>query len=131
MHKRHERFFADGMYDPRQNEIDEETTRVILSAVLFRFPVNEIGISLPGWVNDLDTEHWLRKSICNCVRECSCGISCVGDAGLVVKGICDNEYINSAQISKLDLGKGCAEIEAVLSGELIYKIIEDYYIIDR
>ena len=45
--------------------------------------------------------------------------------GVVVKGICDNEYITSAQISKLDLGKGCAEIEAILSGELIYKIIEE------
>ena len=106
-------------------EIDENLIREILGAVLFRFPVREIGISLPGWVMGLGREHWLRKSICNCVKECSCGISCVGDAGLVVKGICDNEYINSAQISKLDLGKGCAEIEAVLSGELIYKIIEE------
>ena len=105
--------------------IDDDLIREILSAVLFRFPVKEIGISLPGWVMGLSREHWLRKSICGCVKESSADVSCVGDVGVVVKGICDNEYVCSAEISKLDLGKGCAEIEAVLSGELIYKIIEE------
>ena len=105
--------------------MDEDLIREILAAVLFRFPVREIGISLPGWVMGLGKEHWLRKSICNCVKECSSGLNCVGDTGTVVKGLCDNEYILSAQITNLDLGKGCAEVEAVLSGELIYKIIEE------
>ena len=106
-------------------EMDENLIREILGAVLFRFPVREIGISLPGWVMGLDREHWLRKSICSCVKEASAQVCCVGDAGTVVAGICNNENVVSAQISMLDLGKGCAEIEAKLSADLIYKIIEE------
>ena len=106
-------------------EIDEETIRVILSAVLFRFPVNEIGISLPGWVNDLDTEHWLRKSVCNSVKESACKINCLGDIASMAKDIGENENILEAKVINLDLGKGCAVIEAKLSSELIYKIIEE------
>ncbi len=106
-------------------EIDEETIRVILSAVLFRFPVSEIGISLPGWVNDLDTEHWLRKSVCNSVKEAACKINCLGDIVSMAKDISENENILEATVVKLDLGKGCAVVEAKLSGDLIYKIIEE------
>ena len=106
-------------------EIDEEAIRVILSAVLFRFPVSEIGISLPGWVNDLDTEHWLRKSVCNSVKEAACKINCLGDIVSMAKDISENENILEATVVNLDLGKGCAVVEAKLSGELLYKIIEE------
>ncbi len=106
-------------------DMDEELIRDVLSAVLFRFPVKEIGISLPGWVMSLSRDHWLRKSICSCVKDAAANIGCVGDVSCMVKGICENENVTGAQISSLDLGRGSAEISANLSQELIYKIIEE------
>lgn len=106
-------------------EMEEDLIRQVLAAILYRFPVREIGISLPNWVMGLDREHWLRSSICGSVKEASQCIGCVGDVSCVIKGLSDNDYILSAEISNLDLGKGCAEIKAVLSQELIYKIIEE------
>lgn len=106
-------------------EMEEDLIRQVLAAVLYRFPVREIGISLPNWVMGLHREHWLRSSICGSVKEASQGIGCVGDVSCMIKGLSDNEYVLSAEISNLDLGKGCAEIKAVLSQELIYKIIEE------
>lgn len=105
--------------------MDENLIREILSAVLFRFPVREIGIALPSWVMKLGHEHWLRKSVCDTVKESAGDIGCVGDVGLMVKKLCENTNITEAEISQLDLGKGCAEIKTVLSGELIFKIIEE------
>lgn len=106
-------------------EMEEDLIRRVLAAVLYRFPVREIGISLPNWVMGLHREHWLRSSICGSVKEASQCIGCVGDVSCMIKGLSDNEYVLSAEISNLDLGKGCAEIKAVLSQELIYKIIEE------
>ena len=106
-------------------EMEEDLIRQVLAAVLYRFPVREIGISLPNWVMGLHREHWLRSSICGSVKEASQCIGCVGDVSCMIKGLSDNEYVLSAEISNLDLGKGCAEINAVLSQELIYKIIEE------
>ncbi len=106
-------------------EMDEDSIRSVLSAVLYRFPVREIGISLPNWVMSLEREHWLRSSICASVKDASACIGCVGDVGCMVKGLSENNHIISAEISNLDLGKGCAEIKAILSQELIYKIIEE------
>ena len=106
-------------------EMDEELIKDVLSAILYRFPVREIGISLPDWVMRLDREHWLRSSVCLSVKEAAQSVGCVGDVSLMLKGISSNEYVVSAEVSALDLGKGCAEIKAILSGELIYKIIEE------
>ncbi len=106
-------------------EMDESLIKEVLSAVLFRFPVKEIGIALPGWVMSLGREHWLRKSICGCVKEAAANISCISDISSMSKSICENENIILSEITKLDLGKGSAEISAQLARELIYKIIEE------
>ena len=106
-------------------DMDENLIKEVLSAILYRFPVREIGISLPEWVMSLDREHWLRASVCASVKESATGISCIGDIGCMLSGIGDNDNVLNAEISNLDLGKGCAEIKATLSGDLIYKIIEE------
>lgn len=106
-------------------EMDEALIQQVLSAVLYRFPVSEIGISLPNWVMSLGHEHWLRESVCTSVKEASACIGCMGDISCMMKGIADNEYILSAETVNIDLGKGCAEIKAILTPDLIYKIIEE------
>ena len=106
-------------------EIDETLIKEVLSAVLFRFPVKEIGVALPGWVMGLEREHWLRKSICGCVKAAASDIKCISDVSGMAKALCDNENVISSEITGLDLGKGCAEISAQLTRELIYKIIEE------
>jgi stage IV sporulation protein A len=45
--------------------------------------------------------------------------------GCILNGLKNNENIISSEISSLDLGNGCAQIKGVLSGDLIYKIIEE------
>jgi stage IV sporulation protein A len=73
----------------------------------------------------LDREHWLRSSLCNSVKESSEVVNCVSDIGSLLIGIEANEYINSATINSIDLGKGTAKISTALSSELFYKIIEE------
>ena len=40
----------------------------ILSKILYEFPVNEIDIDLPNWVDTLDDSHWLKTSIINIIK---------------------------------------------------------------
>ena len=106
-------------------EMDENLIREVLYAVLYRFPVREIGIKLPNWIMSLDREHWLRSSLCESVKCASQEINCVGDVSRMLDCIKDNEHIFTTKISSIDLGKGCAEIDATLASDLIYKIIEE------
>ncbi len=106
-------------------EMDEDLIRKVLGAILFRFPVREIGINLPEWVMSLDSNHWLRNSVCNDVKQCVADINCVGDVHCIINALSENQYVSSSEISSLDLGTGCAEVKACLCDDLIYKIIEE------
>ncbi len=106
-------------------ELDEDEITEILRSVLYRFPVSEICVQLPSWVMSLEREHWLRSSLCNSVKTSSEAINCVADIGSLLLGVETNEYISSATISSIDLGKGTAKIGTVLESELFYKIIEE------
>ena len=105
-------------------ELSENEITEILRSVLYRFPVSEICVQLPSWVMSLEREHWLRSSLCNSIKVSSEAINCVADIGSLLLGIETNEYINSATINSIDLGKGTAKIGTVLESELFYKIIE-------
>ncbi len=105
--------------------MDEALIREVLSAVLYRFPVKEIGVSLPGWVMGLDREHWLRKSLCDAVKTSVGNITCIGDLDEVAEHMCANEYVLTTEISRLDLGVGCAELSVCLTSDLVYKIIHE------
>ncbi len=106
-------------------QMDESLIKGILGAILYRFPVKEIGVKLPGWVMTLGRNHWLRGSVLQSIKESAGKVNCVGDVGSMLTNLYDNEYIETAEITSIDLGKGCAVINAILSPELIFKIIEE------
>ncbi|MDD7647544.1 MAG: stage IV sporulation protein A, partial [Ruminococcus bromii] len=54
-------------------DISEKNIREILAKLLYQFPIREIRLDIPGWIIDLDDEHWLKKEILDSLRE-SCGI---------------------------------------------------------
>ncbi len=111
-------------------QMNEEKIRDILGAVLCRFPVKEIGVVFPQWVMGLGPDHWLRASLCAGIKDSSACVGCVGDVGKMVEKMTANENVAAVRVSSLDLGRGCAEIETELSGELVYKIIKEQTALD-
>ncbi len=106
-------------------QMNEDEITSVLTAILYRFPVKEIGINLPNWVMGLDKNHWLRSSVSSSVKNAAENISCVGDVVYLLKGLEENEYVTLCETENMNLGKGCAQIKATLQPELIYKIIEE------
>ncbi len=105
--------------------MNENQIKSILGTVLYRFPVREIGVNLPGWFTALGRAHWLRCSVFESVKSSVSDVSCMGDISVMLNVLGENEHVASTRISELDLGKGRAVIGADLSAELIYKIIEE------
>ena len=44
-------------------DITEQDIQGILGKLLYQFPVREIRLDIPGWIIDLDDDHWLKKEI--------------------------------------------------------------------
>jgi stage IV sporulation protein A len=105
------------------NEISEDDIRNILSEILFEFPVREINLEMPLWINALPQNHPIRRSVFDAVMQASSDISKISDIAKVMPRLSECEFIESAEVSNIDLGSGSATVSADMLSELFYKIL--------
>ncbi len=103
--------------------LDEGDIRDIMREILYSFPVREINIRAPRWINSLEKGHWLRSEILDCIRDAAKDIKLVREAGNAAAAMSDCPHIISAAVSSIDLGKGIVTISAELDSSLFYKIL--------
>lgn len=103
-------------------EIGEKEVKQILTEVLLQFPVKEICIRMPKWVNALDKDHWLKKELFAAIKNAASGITSVGEIKQITGSISD-ENIEDCSVEEIDLGKGAGYISLTLKSDLFYKIL--------
>ncbi len=106
-------------------ELTEEDIKQILSRILFEFPVKEIGVCFPRWINSLPLEHPLRTEICGAVRSCAENIHHIRDISGFETAFRDSDSIENVHISSVDLGSGKAEINISVKQPLFYNILAE------
>ena len=104
-------------------EITESEIQGVLSEVLYEFPVGSVAIDMPGWINSLDRDHWLRADVMGTIRSAAKGIRRIREIGSLVSALSENQYVTSAATRSIDLGTGKTRVKVELQPELFYKII--------
>ena len=104
-------------------EISESEIQGVLSEVLYEFPVRSVAIDMPGWINSLDRDHWLRADIMGTIRSAAKGIRRIREIDRLVSAFSENQYVTAAAIRSIDLGTGKTRVKVDLQPELFYKII--------
>lgn len=104
-------------------ELDEEEIKQILTQVLFEFPVKEISVELPGWLSNLDSDHWLRKAAYSAVEQSAAGVEHIRQVNMLASEMCECEYIETASVTTMNLANGSARISAQINQALFYKIL--------
>ncbi len=100
----------------------EQEFAEILKAVLYEFPVKEIRIDMPRWINLLDKGHWLQQSIYNNVLEFADTVEHIKELS-DVSIMTQNPNVNDCYIEEVNLGKGNVNIVLELNADIFYKII--------
>lgn len=103
--------------------IDENEIKRILAEILFEFPIKEIKINMPGWINSLEKEHWLKSSIYTCIKNSAKEIEKVNEIQQLINVLENCEYITGTEVSAINLGNGSANIKISLEPHLFYKIM--------
>ncbi len=106
-------------------ELDENAINRILAQVLFEFPVREIKVDIPSWVVSLDYDHPVRRSIFDTIKGNSAQISKVRHIHSSVELMGENEYISSAHLVNLDLGRGEAKVSVSVPSKLFFDILSE------
>ena len=104
-------------------DLDEQSINDILKQVLYAFPVKEVNINMPKWITSLDKNHWLKSSVINTIKKSAENIRHIRDMKELSERMSGSEYITSAAVNNIDLGKGSANIKIDLDNSLFYKIL--------
>lgn len=104
-------------------ELDSEDIKHILEMILCEFPVSEIRISLPEWMQALEPAHPIKASICDNIYRCAQRIGRVGDIKECFAPLSDNEYIDKCSVDRIEYGNGSCDVSITCSRELYYRVI--------
>lgn len=106
-------------------ELTEEEITEILSDILYEFPLSDIEISYPSWINGLDGDNYLKRSIFDCVRDGACLLGNIRSTARFAKNIEENEYIESVSVNSLDLSTGTVDMKFYIDNSHFYKILSE------
>ncbi|MDD3268688.1 MAG: stage IV sporulation protein A [Syntrophomonadaceae bacterium] len=106
-------------------KMNTEQVYGILEEALYEFPVQEVNIKLPRWVDELEEEFWLRKDMEDSIRQVLNGIRKVRDIDKAIEQLSDIENISYVSLEEMDLGTGTARIEVSVPEELFYRSLSE------
>ncbi len=102
----------------------EDVTR-LLEKVLYEFPVKQVQIILPDWVEQLESRHWLRQKFEGAVRDTLPDIRRLRDVEAAVTSLNLHDFVQTARLQSMDLGTGLATIELTAPENLFYQVLAD------
>ena len=105
--------------------LEEQELRSLLQGLLYEFPLQELDVFLPSWVDALPIEHPLRTSLYNGVRASAQSIHRIRDVYPMADTLRAEDNILSVSVAALQMGRGIADIRVDLPRALYYQTISE------
>lgn len=106
-------------------EMNQDHIFGLLEEILLEFPMVEINIHLPKWIEALDKEHYLRAKLEETIKEKIKDINKVRDINKVASSLKESEFLEDVTIKEMNLGSGLAQIMLEVKKELFYKVLSE------
>ncbi|MBR4692559.1 MAG: stage IV sporulation protein A [Oscillospiraceae bacterium] len=97
----------------------------ILGAALREFPIAELGVDLPEWLDALPPAHPLKSALYGSLREACADLRRLRDAETAAARFALAENVERAEVASLRPDTGCARIRAELPRSLFYRILTE------
>lgn len=106
-------------------KLSQEDINDILEEALYQFPIGEVDIILPKWLEAMSAKHWLKESIISSVMEMSQKIKGIRDIQESMSILENNENVKKIYADNINLGEGKAGVEVSLMDNLFYNILSE------
>lgn len=95
----------------------------ILEKVLYEFPVKEIGIKLPDWLEGLENDHWLKKNFVLAIKGSLKSLNKLRDIKPSVNSFREYEFIGDANLDEVRPGEGTANVSMKIKEGLFFRVL--------
>ena len=108
--------------------VDNMTKRDIyhvLREALYEFPVSELNIKLPSWVDALSDDNWLKAHFLRLIDQSANEFYKLRDINYLAEELKAEDVIDDCHITALDAGAGLAELEIKVPDALYEQILTE------
>lgn len=106
-------------------ELDEGAVSKIIKGVLYEFPVKELDLFLPPWVDALHYDHPIKCALYAAIRDGATGMRRIRDVERAVANIGQCERVSNAKVTNMSLGTGLACAVLDLPRGLFYDTLSE------
>ena len=103
--------------------LDAQGIGALLKALLYRFPLHEIHVSLPRWMDALDPEHPVKAALYKGLLERAGKIQTLAQAERILAGLKEEENVQDYYYKGIDLGTGTVSCALSFPEEMFYEIL--------
>ena len=103
--------------------LDVEGIVRLLKALLYTFPMTELRVRLPRWLDALEQDHPVKAALYQALLQRAGEIQTLGQAEETLAGIRDLDQVQDYNLRSLDLADGTVTCTIVLPEALFYEIL--------
>ena len=97
----------------------------MFSRVLYEFPIEQININFPRWVDTLENTHWLKVSLYASIINTFKEVNELKQIDNALETLKDSDIIENCYANDINLGNGIVNISINLKPELFYKVLTE------
>ena len=104
-------------------DLTAEDINTMFSNLLYEFPVEEIQICFPKWMDGLDFSHPLKTKLFEQIKTAFANVSALKDISSCISSIDSTDIISKTFINQIMLGTGKVCVSIQLKDELFYTVL--------
>ena len=101
----------------------QEDIAELLDAILYAFPLGQLRIFLPRWIDTLEPDHPVKKELYDALLDRASRITTLGQAQDVLSGLKELPVIQDYTLRGIDLSSGTVDCAIVFPEKLFYEIL--------
>jgi stage IV sporulation protein A len=105
--------------------LSEENITTILEKVLEEFPIYEMDIYMPKWVERLSGEDEIKRTIYDEIRKNMDSITTVKSVPGFIDSVAQSVGVSQVRLRQKDMGKGTVSVDIDVPRELFYSTLGD------
>ena len=105
--------------------MSEEDVAEIIKGVLYEFPVKEVDLFLPAWVDALPYSHPIKEELYTAIRESSQQMHRLKEVRPAIERMGQCDTIDRTEITSISLGTGIAQVQLSVPRSLFYQTLSE------
>jgi len=107
------------------DQLNAQEIQLILKEALYEFPISEIQVQKPDWMEVLGPDHVLNSSIDKVVSEGFLGASKIRKVQELAEQLKDEKYVRHAEVVEVDAGQGRASLKIEMDEQAFREVCEE------